>query len=130
MPPTGCMLESRVLGPFGLRLSPLWHRPLGSGALSRLWRRCLAPQPGGTQHKLRRASASGLRGEDEFSRPSTTRAAAPSSRVSGVELNVDALDDMVINCILTVPAVEHGADSLYNIDSSWVLDDSRCGIRR
>jgi len=89
----------------------------------------LAALPRETQHKLPRASASGLLGKGESSSSSTTRAAAPSSQVSGVELYVDALDDMVSNCIFTLPAVDHGADSLCDIDSSWVLDDSRCGIR-
>ena len=127
MPPTGCMLESRVLGPFGLRLSPLWHRPLGSGALSRLWRRCLAELSTSSHERQHQGY---VLEKDESSRPSTTRGAAPSSQVFGVGREVDALDDMVINCILTVPAIERGADSLYDIDSSWVLDGSRYGIRR
>jgi len=46
-----------------------------------------------------------------------------------VGFDIKALENAVITCILTVFALGHGTDSLYNIDSSWVLDDSRSGLR-
>jgi len=82
---------------------------------------------GVTRHEPRRASPLGLHGKCESSRLSTTRAAAPASQISGVEFDFKALEDAVITCILTVLAVERGTDSLYDIDGSWVLADSRCG---
>jgi len=68
-------------------------------------RRCLWRRRGGAQHDLRRrALVSWLRGRDESSRPSTTRAAAPSPQIPSVELHVDALHQAVVNCILTIVA--------------------------
>jgi len=122
MPPLNCMPKSRFLGLHRLHVLPLHHRP-------QLWS-CRWRRRGGTQHELRRrALASRLRGKRESSRPSTARPAEPSSQISSVELDVDALHDTVIDYILTVLAVGRGTDSLYDIDSCWVLDDSRCGVR-